>query len=125
VTPRAGTNSTHLAAADHRRFKHDRDFPLSLVFSRSEYRYAEPWYVGVSRGMAFVQIFRAMDQVRFSQAPWGGGKGNPAWDFQSFIPDYKVGQRYQMVMRAMYVPFTYLERLARATRRHRKALSSR
>ena len=72
------------------------------VFNCSEHRYAEPWYFGQCRGMAFAQVFRAQDRVRFTQSPSGGGAGNPAWDFQSFIPHPKVGQRYQLVMRALY-----------------------
>ena len=105
ITPAHGTQATHLGIDDHRTFKHDRDFPLSLVFNRSNYRYAQPWYYGVSHKMALAFLFRPQDEIRLTQSPSGGGKGNPAWDSQFFIPGYKINQRYQMVMRAMYLPF--------------------
>ena len=54
VTPAHGMLSTHLATDDDRTFARDPDFPLTLVFNRSQYRYAEPWYYGVSHGMALV-----------------------------------------------------------------------
>ena len=102
ITPAHGVRATHRAPGDSREFAHDADFPLSLVFNFSDHRYTEPWYFGKCRGMAFAQIFRAADTVRFSQSPSGGGTGNPAWDFQWFIVNPKVGQRYQLVMRAVY-----------------------
>ena len=122
ITPRHGVNSTHVGVQDRREFRHDDDFPLSLVFNRSGHVFEQPWYYGVSHGMAFVQMFRPQDQVWLSQSPSGGGQGNPAWDFQYMIPDYKVGQRYQLVMRAMYLPFESAEQIERETRLHRRAL---
>ena len=122
VTPKHGVLSTHLGPDDGRTFRHDDDFPLSLVYHRSMHRYAQPWYFGVNHGMAFVQIFRPQDQIRLTQSPSGGGQGNPAWDFQFLINDYEVGQCYQMVMRAMYVPFESPEQMARVSRQHRTAL---
>lgn len=122
VTPAHGTVPTHLAINDTRVFEHDADFPLTLVFNRSNYRFHEPWYYGVSHGMALVLMFRPQDQVRFSQSPSGGGSGNPAWDFQWFIPEYKVGQKYRFVMRAMYLPFTSVKQVIQATAPHRAAL---
>jgi hypothetical protein len=122
VTPKHGELPTHLATDDARRPHHDADFPLTLVFNRSKLRYAEPWYFGVSHGMAYAQMFRPGDGVRLSQSPSGGGKGNPAWDFQFLIPDYEIGRRYQFVMRAMYLPFESAEQVERATRPHREAL---
>jgi hypothetical protein len=106
ATPAHGELPTHLGRDDQRDFTHDAAFPLTLVFNRSRHRYAEPWYFGECRGMAFAQIFRAADQVCLSQSPSGGGAGNPAWDFQWFIPNYQVGRRYQLVMRALYRPVT-------------------
>jgi hypothetical protein len=122
VTPEHGKFSTHLAASDNRNFAHDPNFPLTLVFNKSNYRYAEPWYYGVSDGMAFVLMFRPSDNVRFSQSPSGGGNGNPAWDFQWFVPQYEVGKRYRFVMRAMYLPYESPQQIIGATARHRAAL---
>jgi hypothetical protein len=122
VTPQHGVRPTHLAFDDARVFPHDADFPLSLVFNLSDHRYREPWYYGVSRGMALVQMFRPRDRVRLSQSPSGGGSGNPAWDFQWFIPQYEVGRRYQFIMRAMYLPFESTEQITKATATHRTAL---
>lgn len=124
VTPAHGTFSTHLATDDRRTFGRDDDFPLTLVFNLSQYRYAEPWYFGTSHGMAFVLMFRPQDEIRLSQSPSGGGQGNPAWDFQYLIPDYEVGRRYQMVMRAAYLPYESGEQIEETTRGHREALTS-
>ncbi len=122
VTSEHGVRSTHLAFDDRRDFPHDADFPMTLVFNLSDHRYRKPWYYGVSHGMAFVQMFRPQDQVRLSQSPSGGGDGNPAWDFQWFIPQYEVGQRYRFVMRAMYLPFESTEQVTKATAAHRALL---
>jgi hypothetical protein len=72
--------------------------------------------------MAYAQMFRPGDGVRLSQSPSGGGRGNPAWDFQYIIPDYEIGRRYQFVMRAMYMPYESRGQVERATRVHREAL---
>ena len=122
TSPAHGVRATHLAVGDDRSFPHDADFPLTLVFNRSGHRYDEPWYYGVSHGMAYAQVFRTRDRVRLSQSPSGGGEGNPAWDFQAFIPDYDVGRRYTLVMRALYLPFESPDQVRRAIEPHRLAL---
>jgi hypothetical protein len=122
VTPEHGIRPTHLAFNDQRDFRHDAQFPLTLVFNLSDWRYREPWYYGVSHGMAFAQMFRPQDQVRLSQSPSGAGEGNPAWDFQWFIPQYEVGERYRFVMRAMYLPFESADQVTKATAAHRAVL---
>jgi hypothetical protein len=124
VTPSHGVNATHLAVDDDRRFAHDAEFPLTLVFNRSDLRYTEPWYYGVSHGMALVQMFRPQDRIRISQSPTGGGFGCPAWDFQHLVEDYEVDRRYQIVMRAMYVPFQSREQIERVSETHRRALGA-
>jgi hypothetical protein len=122
ITPAHGKLPTHLAADDDRDFAHDPDFPLTLVFNRSKYRFAEPWYFGVSHGQAYAQMFRPLDRVRLTQSPSGGGQGNPAWDFQFFIDKHELNRRYQFVMRAMLLPFESAEQIERATRSHREDL---
>lgn len=123
VTPAHGTLSTHIGQTDSRQFAHDDPFPLTLVHSLSNHRYAEPWYFGVSHGMAFVQMFREADRVRLTQSPSGGGTGNPAWDFQFYVPDYQPGRIYRFVMRAAYLPYTSPEQVEKDTRKHRAALN--
>jgi hypothetical protein len=125
VTPAHGTLSTHIAVDDNRKFPHDEPFPLTLVHSLSGLRYAEPWYFGISHGMAFAQMFREQDQVRLTQSPSGGGTGNPAWDFQFYVPGYEPGKVYRFVMRAAYVPYASHEQVEKATRKHRRELNRR
>jgi hypothetical protein len=124
ATPEHGVLATHQGLNDNREFTHDPNLGIKLVFNFSKYRFSEPWYFGVSNNMAFVQMFREIDQVRFSQSPNSGGKSkNPAWDFQWFIPDYEVGKKYTFVMRAMFLPFRSHEQIIQATARHRAALN--
>jgi len=123
VTPRHGVDSTHPPAAEHFTPRVDPEFPLTLVNHPSKYEYREPWYFGVSHGMAYVQMFRQRDHVWFAQSPTGGGSTNPAWDFQWFVPNCKVGKAYGFVMRAAYLPFESREQIARITRPHRQALN--
>ncbi len=124
VSPEHGIRATHLSPSDRRSFPHDEAFPLSLVFGLSQFRYDEPWYFGVSHGMAYAQVFRPRDEVRISQSPSGGGRGNPAWDFQAIIPEYEVGRRYSLVMRALYLPFESAEQVQRAIEPHRAELQA-
>ena len=123
VTPEHGIDSTHGPAAFPDLVKVNADFPLTLVNHPSRYVYTEPWYIGVSHNMAYVQMFRARDRIWLAQSPSGGGRDNPAWDFQWFIPDYKVGEAYGFQMRAAYLPFESLEQVERATRKHREQLN--
>jgi hypothetical protein len=125
VSPAHGVEATHLGAADDRAFAHDDNFPMKLVFNRSRWRFAEPWYLGTSHGMAFAQLFRPADGVRFSQSPSGGGDRNPAWDFQFFIPDYEVGRVYRFIMRAAYVPAAEDDEVRRLVAPHLRALERR
>lgn len=118
-----GADATHLHIADTRTFAHDADFPMTLVFNNSKHRFTDPWYFGVCRDFAYAQIFRAADSVRFAQSPSGGGNGNPAWDFQFFIPDYRVDHVYRFVMRAVYTPMTTPDKLREFIQPHRRALN--
>lgn len=123
ITPTHGILSTHRSISDARNFPHDEPFPLTLVHSFSKHRYSEPWYFGVNHGLAFVQIFRAKDEVRITQSPSGGGTGNPAWDFQFYVSNFEPNHIYQFAMRAVYLPYTSPEQVEKATRKHREALN--
>jgi hypothetical protein len=119
VSPRHGEEATHLAATDTREFARSADFPSHfMVFSNSKHRYSEPFYYGVSHGMAFVLMFRPEDQVRFTQSPSGGGAGNPAWDFQWFVDGYETGKLYRLELKAACIPYESPEQVRRYVRRH-------
>jgi hypothetical protein len=111
VTPQHGVDATHPPADNLFRPHVDADFPLSLVNHPSSFVQTGHWYYGVCRGMAWVQVFRPRDRIWIAQSPSGGGTGNPAWDFQWFINDYRVGESYGFVMRAAYVPFESREQI--------------
>src|SRR5262245_284460 len=101
TSPAHGTDSTHPPTGELPPLKHDADFPLTLVFNRSKYVYAEPWYYGVSHRRTYVQMFRPRDRIWLAQSPNGCGTRNPAWDFQWFVPEPKIGQSYGFTIRAM------------------------
>ena len=125
VTPEHGVDSTHPPADYPQSLQVDDDFPLSLVNHPSAYVHTAPWYYGVSHSMAFVQMFRPKDHIWMTQSPSGGGTGNPAWDFQWFIPEFKVGDAYGFTMRAAYIPYESPQQIAQASQPHREALGHR
>lgn len=122
-SPSHGVDSTHPPASVSFLPPLDPEFSLTLVNHRSPFVYSEPWYFGVSHGLAYVQMFRPQDQIWFAQSPTGAGPTNPAWDFQWFIPNGKVGEAYGFVMRASLMPFESAEQIERATRPIREGLT--
>jgi len=123
VTPSHGVDSTHPPAYGRPKIEFDPEFPLTLANHPSKHVYTEPWYYGISHGMAYVQMFRNRDSIWLAQSPTGGGATNPAWDFQWFIQNYEVNQAYGFVMRAAYLPFKSREQVVSATLSHRRALN--
>ena len=106
ASPSHGSQSTHRPAGDARVLKRAPDFPSHwMAFSFSNYEYTQPFYYGFSRGLGLLMEFRPQDKLWFTQSPSGGGKGNPAWDFQFHIEDYKVDTPYGFEMRLAYAPF--------------------
>jgi len=77
----------------------------------SPLRYSAPFFYGRFRNMVLVFIFKPDSRIRFSHSPSGGGETrakdghNPAWDFQLIIPDYQVGEQYQLRARLVYKPW--------------------
>ena len=62
-------------------------------------------FVPLAEGSAVVNPLSVQYQeLTPFQSPSGGGSGNPAWNFQYFISEPKVGQRYELAMRALYIP---------------------
>lgn len=122
-TPAHGVDSTH--PPDNATFFPDvsAEFPLTLVNHPSRYVYSQPWFYGIRQKYSYTQMFRKRDQIWFAQSPTGGGKQNPAWDFQWFIPDYKVGEAYGFVMRAHYAPWTDHGTLQHSIQKHLSALT--
>jgi hypothetical protein len=124
TSPAHGTDSTHPPAVKLPELKHDADFPLTLVYNRSKYVYSEPWYYGLSHGRAYVQMFRPRDRIWLAQSPNGGGNRNPAWDFQWFVPEPKLGEAYGFTMRAMLLATTDRDEIVKTTAAHRGHLGT-
>jgi hypothetical protein len=72
----------------------------------SPLRFAEPFYYGYFGPTHLVALmFDRTAGIRFSHSPSSGGAPsfpNPAWDFQSIIPDYEVAKEYSFRARAIY-----------------------
>jgi hypothetical protein len=119
-----GVDSTHPPTGPLPELKFAPQFPLTLANHRSKYLYEDPFYYGVSHGMALAFVFRRKDGIWFAQSPSGGGGRNPAWDFQWFVEEYKVGELYRFVMRTVYVPFESQEQVQRSVQPHLKALEA-
>ena len=106
-SPSHGVESTHRHKGDtyliaepdiaQRRFMHS---------SYSPWRYAAPYYVGVSHGMMYLLMFEDDPRIRFTQSPSGGGQRCPAWDFQYLASDYRVDESYEFSARLVYKPYS-------------------
>ena len=101
-----GDSSTHKSVEDNHDFYFADNFNARLASHFSFYRYAEPYFFGRYKAMVLAFLFdEGREVIRFSQSPNGGGKLNPAWDFQYLIPSPKEGKRYSFKARIIYKPF--------------------
>lgn len=123
LSPWHGVDSSVPPAGALPELKFSADFPLQLVTSRSPYVHTEPWFYGVSHGLAFVKMFRERDRIWFSQSPSGGGAINPAWDFHWFVHNWKPGEAYGFVMRTACFPWQNEGQIKDFTAVHRNALN--
>ena len=100
-----GSKSTHRALNDRYDFYFAPDFRIVLAKNFSNYRYSQPFYYGRFHNMALAFFFESSEVIRLTQSPSGGGKTNPAWDFQYLIPDPEIGKVYSFKARMVYKPF--------------------
>jgi hypothetical protein len=105
-SPRHGEKSTHIARNDYEEaFYFSHDFNVSLANHFSDYRYELPFYFGRFKNMVLAYLFDSSEVIRFSQSPTGGGRSNPAWDFQYIIPRPETQKEYSFRARIIYKPF--------------------
>jgi len=126
-SPVHGVESTHCHLADVLEVRASHDQKMYMYASMSPWRYARPYYYGVSHGMMYLWMVEDSPLLRFTQSPSGGGAGCPAWDYQFVVPDYRVDEEYSFRGRLVYKPFTRQEECAEEHARwleHRKAEAS-
>ncbi len=105
-----GRDSTVLHNTDTTDLSYPQEQSL-LFCSFSPFRFSVPFYYGRARDMVLIYIFKPNPYLRFAHSPSGGGlteagdDTNPAWDFQLVIPDWKIGETYELEMRAVYKPW--------------------
>jgi len=106
-SPKHGRRCTHLAWTDDLKLFMADDFNVVLANDFSEHRYWRPFYYGLFHNMVFAYFFEVSHEqkIRFSQSPTGGGKTNPAWDFQFIIPDFETNREYMFRARLVYKEF--------------------
>jgi hypothetical protein len=100
-----GLESTHIGRNDRGDIYFAPNFNARLASHFSAYRYEQPFYYGRFHNMVLAYMFKPEEGIRFSQSPTGGGKLNPAWDFQFIVPDFEVGREYSFQSRILYKEF--------------------
>ena len=85
------------------------NFNVKLFNAFSDYRYELPFYYGRFHNMAIAYLFESSEVIRFAQSPDGGGKNQPAWDFQYLIPNLRIDFEYDFRARIIYKPFISAE----------------
>ncbi len=117
-----GEQSTHLGRSDPGEIHFASNFNASLASHFSNYKYEYPFYYGRYHNMMLAYFFDSDDIIRFSQSPTGGGRDNPAWDFQYIIPGMKTGKKYSFKARILYKPFENSEDVLNEFLRWKKGL---
>jgi hypothetical protein len=113
-----GDSSTHKSVNDNHDFYFADNFNARLASHFSTYRYTEPYFFGRYKGMVLAFLLDGgREVIRFSQSPDGGGKLNPAWDFQYLIPSPEPRKIYSFKARIIYKPFVSDNDIAEEYRR--------
>lgn len=99
-----GKNSTHISDKDNFDTYFAPNFKIELASGMSDYIYTAPYYYGRFHNMVFGYLFTEPEEgtIRMTQSPNGAGEGNPAWDFQYILPDFKTGKSYSFKTRLFY-----------------------
>ena len=104
-SPVHGLESTHRRKGDQFEITAPENASTFMYASYSPWRYARPFYLGVSHGMMYLFMSEDSPKVRFTQSPSGGGAGCPAWDYQLIVPAVVVGEAYSLRARVAYKPY--------------------
>ncbi len=119
-----GSESTHIWKNEEGEIYFASNFNATLASHFSDYVYDQPFYYGRFHNMVLAYMFHPVQGIRFSQSPTGGGKGNPAWDFQLIIPEFEVGREYSLHARIMYKEFVSANDVLKAYQTWKKAIES-
>jgi len=111
-SPVHGVESTHRHRDDRLEIHSKPPHTMYMYASMSPWRYARPYYYGVSHGMMCLFMVEDTPLVRFTQSPSGGGSGCPAWDYQLIVPDYRADHEYSLRARLVYKPLTHHDDIA-------------
>jgi hypothetical protein len=95
-SPSHGVESTHRNISDTAVVEIQENQQNFMYGNYSSWRYARPYFCGISHGMRFLWMVDDSPDIRFAQSPSGGGGGCPAWDFQLVVPNYEVGREYTL-----------------------------
>jgi len=121
-SPQHGVESTHRHKDDTLDIRHEEAAQF-MYASYSPWRYARPYYYGISHGMMYLFMIEDTPHVRFTQSPTGGGARCPALDFHLIVPNYRVGEEYSLQARVVYKPFTHHDDVAAEYTRWQRTLS--
>ena len=82
----------------------------TLYTEFAEVYYAFPFYYGRYHDMVLIVMFDRTEGIRVTMSPRGAGRNpdgttNPAWDWQWFLFNPQVGQKYSYRARVVYKPW--------------------
>ncbi len=103
--PDHAVQSTHIHREDAREITAPEGQGMLLYAARSPWRYAKPFYAGISHGMVYQFMAEDTPALRLTQSPRGAGRGRPAWDWQYIMDDPIPGKQFTLRARVAYKPY--------------------